>query len=259
MKNIFSNKITYVVLAAISIFAVSLKVVAISHSKNNNSNTSSGIIASKDVPSLAPNANIAHTDAITTNEIENRESSEVEFARLGINGDQIGFFSNSYMTATYFVFLDSSMKIANTLTIDNGYFEAPYYRVVKGKKHDWLVVTKIHTEGTGIMEHEDDWFVVDSHGLAKKVLSYLSSGYQVDNPTDTYLWSGQIFNENNLNDSSVDIKITEQKCADVTNDKPPKGINCTDISQTDHYVWDGANVEFVLSNYSGSKDSLFHY
>jgi len=256
MKNFFSNKITYVVLASISIFAVSLKMVVISHSNNNNRNTSSGVMASKDVLPVVSNTN---EDVPNNTNDEATASSEVEFARLGINGDQIGFFSNSYMTATYFVFLDSSLKISNTLTIDNGYFEAPYYRVVKGKKHDWLVVTKLHTEGTGIMEHEDDWFVIDSHGLAKKVLSYLSSGYQVDNPTDTYIWSGEILNEDNLNDSAVDIKITEQKCEDVTNDKPPKGINCTDISQTDHYVWDGTNVEFVLSNHSGSEDSLFHY
>jgi len=92
MKNIFSNKITYVALAAISIFAVSLKVVAISHSKNNNSNTSSGIMANKDVPPVAPNTK---EDVTNNTNDEAAASTEAEFARLGISGDQIGFFSGS--------------------------------------------------------------------------------------------------------------------------------------------------------------------
>lgn len=95
--------------------------------------------------------------------------------------------------------------------------------------------------------------------MAKEVLSYPSEGFQIDNPSDTYLWSADVLNEDNLKDTSIDIKRTEQKCADVTSNNPPKGINCTDISRIDHYVWDEAKVGFVLSSYSGSKNSSFHY
>jgi len=52
MKNIFSKKITYVILAALSVFFVSLKVIAISHSKKN-SNTSSNVLVNKNVPPVA--------------------------------------------------------------------------------------------------------------------------------------------------------------------------------------------------------------
>ena len=258
-KNIFSKKATYVVLAALSVFVVSLKMIAISHSKNKNSNTSSSIVSSKDVPPVALNVNVADTGAVATSEIENKASPEPIFARLAINGDQIGFFYNSYMTASYFTFFGSSPDATNTYTIDNEFVEAPYYRIIKGDKRDWLVVTKISVEGTGIMEHEDDWYIIDSKGSLKKVLSYPSVGYIVDNPSDTYLWNADVLNEDNLNDSAVDIKRIEQQCADVTNDKPMKGINCTVISQIDHYVWNIAKEEFVLSNKPGSKEPTFHY
>jgi len=252
MKNIFSNKITYVALAAISIFAVSLKVVAISHSKNNNRNTSSGIIASKDVPPVVPNTN---EDVTNNTNDEVAASPETEFARLGISGDQIGFFSgsNSAIGTLYLIFLGVGMNISDSLTIGNVNRETPSYRIVKGDKHDWLVATRISGSGTGFTYHEDDWYVIDSKGEVKEVLSYPSSGNEVNGPSDTYIWSVKVLNEDKLDDSSVDIKRTQQKCGDVTNDSPGmylKGINCTEESQITHYVWNRTREEFVIQEKS---------
>ena len=162
MKNFFSNKITYVMLAAFSVIDISLKVITISHSKNTNSNTTSGVVVSKDVPPVVLNVNNTDPGTILTTEIENQKSHEAEFARLGINGDQIGFFSstNSAIDTLYIIFLGDGMNITDSLTISNVNRRSPNYRIVNGDKHDWLVVTRITVDGTGLEEHEDDWYKV---------------------------------------------------------------------------------------------------
>ncbi|MSR87930.1 MAG: hypothetical protein EXS69_02085 [Candidatus Zambryskibacteria bacterium] len=171
-----------------------------------------------------------------------------ETARLRIDGEELKILTNTYSTNRNFVFLDvkyGTDGVVGTLSVENGWGESPYYRIVKGKTHDWLVVTRIESGGTGFRTHSDEWYILGWSYEAKKVLSYQSDGNMVPDDEDgkNKYWRTDIPNESYLDDSAVDIKVTEKICSPADN---AKDKDCTESSRIVHYIWDADKEVFVL-------------
>lgn len=174
---------------------------------------------------------------------------ESETARIKIDGEELKILTNTYSTNRNFVFLDEKYKtggVAGTLSVENGWGGPSDYRVVKGNTHDWLVVTRIESGGTGFISHSDEWYILGWSYEAKKVLSYQSDGNMVPNYKDgkNKYWKTDILNENYPDDSAVDIKVTEKICSSADDGKDK---DCTESSSTVHYVWDVDKEVFVAS------------
>ena len=175
---------------------------------------------------------------------------ESETARLRIDGEELKILTNTYSTNRNFVFLDvkyGTDGVVGTLSVENGWGESPYYRIVKGKTHDWLVVTRIESGGTGFRTHSDEWYILGWSYEAKKVLSYQSDGNMVPDYEDgknKYWWT-EVMNASYPDDSAVDIKLTEKICssAGYGEDK-----DCTESSHLIHYIWNTDREVFVLSS-----------
>ncbi|MEK7106507.1 MAG: hypothetical protein AAB895_04105, partial [Patescibacteria group bacterium] len=107
-------------------------------------------------------------------------TSFVLTARLTIDGSELKILTNTRMFNRNFVFLDNKTgDILTTLSVDNGVLEAPDYRIVKGRTHDWLVVSELGIWGTGYKQYIDNWYVLSSVGDMKMVLSYQSYYHDV--------------------------------------------------------------------------------
>ncbi|MSR88023.1 MAG: hypothetical protein EXS69_02610 [Candidatus Zambryskibacteria bacterium] len=174
---------------------------------------------------------------------------EIESARIRIDGEELKIFTNTYSTNRNFIFLDEKYQtsgVAGTLSVGNGWGGPPSYRIVKGNTHDWLVVTRIESGGTGFISHSDEWYILGWSYEAKKVLSYQSDGNMVPNYKDgkNKYWKTDILNENYPDDSAVDIKVTEKTCS-PTDDGKDK--DCTESSHLVHYIWDADKEVFVAS------------
>lgn len=169
-----------------------------------------------------------------------------ETVRFMLDGYELKILTNTYSTNRNFVFMDSKTdSIVTTLSVENSALWAPYYRVVKGRAHDWLVITRVANWGTGMRYDVDEWYMLRSSGEMKMVLSYSSDSLEVpqDGSKNKY-WRTDILNESYPDDSAVDIKVTEKICSPVD-----YGGNkdCTESSHTVHYVWDADKEEFVTS------------
>ena len=176
-----------------------------------------------------------HIPALTANS----KVEKSETARLYKDWPELKIIANTYSTNTNFVFLDEKGNVATTLSVSNINIEPPSYRIVKGNTHDWFVVTRIESSGTGLMNRIDEWYTMLQDGTMAKVLSYPSNGLEVpDNAGQNKYWRTDISNESYKDDSAVDIKLTTKIC-----DKDDK--NCSESSQTTHYVWDNEYEEFL--------------
>ncbi len=172
------------------------------------------------------------------------EIEETETARLGIDGTELKILTSTYFFSRNFIFLDDKTdKIVTTLSVENPAREWPYYRLVKGYKHDWLVVTRILRWGTGMQDNYDEWYALGRSGKMKMVLSYPSESYALDYDGKNLYWRIDIMNGNYPDDSAVDIKMAKKSC---TLTKDGKDKDCSESSSMDHYVWDSDREEFVV-------------
>lgn len=172
-----------------------------------------------------------------------------ETARLRIDGEEVKILTNAYSTNRNLIFLDvkyDTGEVVGTLSVENGWGDPPSYRIVKGHTHDWLVVTRYESGGTGFLTYSDEWYILGWSYEAKKVLSYSSKGNEVlaiDGVKNRY-WSTEIMNGEYLDDSAVDIKLTEKSCTPTESGSEK---DCSESSRTDHhYVWNGDIEKFVL-------------
>ena len=96
-------------------------------------------------------------------------------ARLTEDGSKVKILTGNMKggLGLEFVFTDNQNNIINTLSVENTNISSPSYRIVKGNKHDWLVVTTIGESGTGYIKYIDSWYLVTGwYGDIQKVLSY---------------------------------------------------------------------------------------
>lgn len=185
-----------------------------------------------------------HSDSkkFTTAEVK---VEKTEIARLDMGGRDIKIISNTYSTNTNFIFQDSKTgETITTLSVTNPAISSPAYRIVKGNTHDWLVVTKIETWGTGLRYDTDEWYIIDPAGTLKMVMSYKSGGLEVfgDSGRNMYLSTDAIEGGNKY-DTALDIKTTNKDCSrkEDGSDK-----DCRESSSISHYIWNGDKEEFVL-------------
>jgi hypothetical protein len=172
--------------------------------------------------------------------------SPLEFsgtARLMEDGSNVKIFTGNMKggLGIEFVFTDSRNNIINTLSVENSNISGPTYRMVKGDKHDWLVVTTIGKNGTGYIEYLDSWYVVSgSYGETPEILSYISK--IIENDTDIFKEAtSEIVRTDS--DDEVNIRITTKTC--TNNDV------CSISSETRKYVWQknlGTNSGFYISS-----------
>ncbi len=165
--------------------------------------------------------------------------SKVETAKLNKDLPDFKIYTNTYSTSTNFVFSDEKGKVATTLSVSNENIESPSYRIIKGHTHDWLVITKIESSGTGFMNRIDDWYTILQDGTIKMVLSYPSNGSRVSGGDgQNEYWETNILNDSYNDDLAVDIKLTDKICN--KNDK-----ECSESSQTTHYIWNEEHKKFL--------------
>lgn len=169
-----------------------------------------------------------------------------EFTRLGLDGTEIMLLTstNDHSTSRNFLVLDNKTgKTITTLSISSLGLWTPYYRIIKGKTHDWLVVTRLETWGTGMNHIYDDWYVLGWTGTLNLVLSYPSQSMLLggSDGKNTY-WRTEVINEDKLRDSTIDVKFIKKTCT-VKDDQSDK--ECTETANTLNYVWDKDNEEFI--------------
>ncbi len=175
----------------------------------------------------------------------NLKGDQSEMAKLSLDGQSIKIITNTYSTNRNFIFQDGKTgENITTLSVTNPTVSFPSFRIVKGNTHDWLVVTKIETWGTGLRYDTDEWYVIDPMRILKMVLSYRSRGLEVpgDSGRNMYL-STDVIEGTNKYDTALDIKTTEKDC---TRKEDGSDNVCTESSSLSHYVWDGNKEEFVL-------------
>ncbi|MEK7629360.1 MAG: hypothetical protein AAB394_02440 [Patescibacteria group bacterium] len=159
--------------------------------------------------------------------------------RLGVDGQELKILTKEYSSVIpgiIFLFLDSKTGgIINTLSVENYNIGPPKFRIAKGNKHDWFVVTRIDSSGTGYIRYIDDWYVMEIFGNIKKVLSYPSDG------SSTYSGSFATYveNENYPNDSAIDIKFVVKNCVSEKD-------SCSKLSKVAHYFWDNKSGVFMF-------------
>ncbi len=162
------------------------------------------------------------------------------------NGDKYQMFANSRMTTTSFIFQDSDGGIVTTLSIDNQFIGPPTYFVIKGKSHDWLVVSRQGTTGSSIKNIYDEWYTIGYE--PKVVLSYESDGYVAAEEPYKY-WKATILSDMTKDDSKVDVKTTYRSCKI---DEKVYDKECEETSKIDNYVWDNMQEMFV----GGTDDKI---
>lgn len=164
-------------------------------------------------------------------------------ARLMENGSDVKIFTGEMKggQGIELVFTDDQNNIINTLSVENTNISGPSYRIVKGNKHDWLVVTTIGESGTGYIKYIDSWYLVTGwYGGIQKVLSY-DSKISVTDMLNTY--SKEVNSEviSGSSDNVLDIKFTTKICKE-------KNV-CSTSSQINHYIWKADNQDGSLSNF----------
>ncbi len=168
---------------------------------------------------------------------------DVGSARLMMDGTALKILtSKTNIYGRIFLFQDRDGQIINTLSVENTWFEEPTYRIVKGHTHDWLVVTTMYQEGTGILQREDNWYVVSGYsGGTQSVLAYLSNGNETSGSGDVSKeFSTEVINDAYTDDRALDVRYTVDYC------EPKAG--CTTTSKRLHYVWQ--------TDASGDKESF---
>lgn len=168
-----------------------------------------------------------------------------ELARLALNGTEIKLLTstNDHSTSRNFLVLDGETgETITTLSVSSLGLWTPYYRIIKGNTHDWLVVTRLESWGTGMKNIYDEWYALDWQGTMKLVLFYPSETMLLDGSDgkNTY-WRTEVINEDKLDDSAVNIKFMKQTCT-INEDESDK--DCVESANTLNYVWDEEDEEF---------------
>lgn len=166
-------------------------------------------------------------------------------ARLAVSGSLIDVLTaktnNNY--GLIFLFLDKEKNIISTLSVENPGLDIPSFRVVRGYKNDWLVVTTIENYGTGMREEKDSWYLVKStYGGILKVLSYTSfkSEYAATTSNSKETKTNAVIKD----DDTLDIEYLTKTCDE-------KNV-CSNSTKTERYIWqadkeDDNKSAFVLS------------
>lgn len=168
-------------------------------------------------------------------------------ARLMEDGSDVKIFTGIMKggLGIEFIFTDMQNNIINTLSVENTNISGPSYRIVRGNKQDWLVVTTIGESGTGYIKYVDTWYLVMGwSGGIQKVLSY-DSKISETNMFNTY---NKEVNSEVISGSSenvLDIKFTTKICKEKD--------ECLTSSQIDHYIWnvdtrDRSKSSYILKN-----------
>lgn len=166
-------------------------------------------------------------------------------AKLMEDGTEVRIFTGNMKAGLgiEFIFTDNQNNIINTLSVENTNISGPSYRIEKGNKHDWLVVTIIEESGTGYIKYKDSWYLVTGwSGGIQKVLSYDSKIFETD-ISNTY--SKEVFSSimSNGSDDFLSIEFTTKIC------KEKEGCNIS--TQINNYIWkidtkDESKSSFVL-------------
>jgi hypothetical protein len=169
----------------------------------------------------------------------------VETARLSLDGTNVKILAsvNDFSTSRNFIFQNlQSGDTITTLSVSSLGLETPSYQIIKGVKHDWLVINKVETWGTGFRQDVDEWYITSSQGKAKLVLSYPAQTLQVPNSSNK-----NEYTETEIlkitDDSNVAIKTVQKLCS-VKEDGTDK--DCKESPTTNHYIWSEEKEEFEL-------------
>lgn len=176
---------------------------------------------------------------------------KTEIARLKLDGSDLKILTstNDYSTSRNFIFLDTKTnETVTTLSVSSLGLWAPQYRIVKGSKHDWLVVTRVDNWGTGMRSVNDDWYVLGWRNSMKLVMSYPSETMLLDasDNKNTY-WKAEVINSSYSDDSTVDVKFYRKTCS-INEDKSDG--SCVDWSNNLKYLWNSDKEEFVSNELS---------
>lgn len=152
-------------------------------------------------------------------------------ARLMEDGKSVKIFTGEMKggLGIEFVFTDIQNNIINTLSVENSNIGGPSYKIVRGNKHDWLVVTTIIESGTGYIKYIDSWYLVANwYGGIQKVLSYDSKTSEIDMFN---IYNKETTSEvmSSSSDDVLDIKFTKKICKERE--------ECSISSKINHYVW----------------------
>jgi len=169
-----------------------------------------------------------------------------ETARLKLDGSSFKILTsaNDYSTKRNFVFLDSKTgETVTTLSVSSLGLWTPYYRIIKGDTHDWLVVTRVYTWGTGMKQLYDEWYILDFREDMKMVLFYPSETMLLNgsDKKNTY-WRTEVINEKDLNNSEVEIKFIKKICS---MDESGGDKDCSETSENHIFIWDSENEELI--------------
>ena len=181
----------------------------------------------------------------TSTSMANLKVEKSETARLAMDGYELKILTNTYFYSRNFIFLDNKTgDIVTTLSIENPARELPYYSIVKGRTHDWLVVTRLENWGSGLQYNKDEWYILGSSGRMKMVLSYRSESSETSGGKSQHMKT-YIMNESYSDDSAVDVRFTEKFCSTT---EEGKDKDCSESSKVNRYVWDDNQEKFLLKN-----------
>ena len=140
-------------------------------------------------------------------------------ARLSDSDSAIKIFTSDVSNGlgVLFVFTVNDTVI-DSLLVQNPNIGPPTYRIIKGSTKDYLVVTTTEESGTGYIKEVDTWYSVNQyfHTTKKVGLSYTSKlGFYGDEKVTEETLANYI--PSTLNENSVDIEFTKNKCEKVTN------------------------------------------
>ncbi len=178
-----------------------------------------------------------------------------ETAKLRLDGSSLKILTstNDYSTKRNFIFLDSKTgETVTTLSVSSLGLWTPYYRIIKGNTHDWLVVTRIYTWGTGMKQLYDEWYIIDFREDMKMVLFYPSETMLLnDSDGKNIYWKTEVINENDLNNSEIGINFIKKSCI---MDENGGDKDCSETSEKHIFIWDSENEELISKKINNEKN-----
>ena len=181
-------------------------------------------------------------NSINTAEIK---IEKTEVARLSLDGSSVKILTstNEYSTTRDFIFLNNETgETITTVSIASLGLSTPYYRVAKGVNHDWLVVTKVETWGTGVRRDTNEWYILDQGKKMKLVLSYLGTSLEVPNGEGKNEYIRTEVQDVGNDDKSIIIRYINKLCSAGENNGDK---DCFESVNTKKYLWDNDKEEFM--------------
>jgi len=208
------------------------------------------VVAGYFVYSKVPNKN---TTALISNNLNSLEFDEIRTVKSHeVNSDNQKNYEfllgiKKYDLKAAYVLRDSKNKdwIYDVLQIDNEYYDAPTERIVKTDTGDYLVVRKLYTNGTGLLQYNEIWYAIN-FGL-DKVLEYPSDGHNFF----TAEYDGMKFRSSTaMTDNGLEVDYA----FDYYTKEDSEKLIRTD-SKKAYFDWNKDKQKFVL-NISKSKISV---